>query len=65
VPDLYDAKGPYSRASGFLVPGLAAWATGTAAYWIGGPHGGGSIPALVVSVVVYLAALRLGGRRAP
>ena len=54
VPDLYDARGPYR---GVLVPGAAAWALGTAAYYLAGPWGG-TLPALVTSVVIYVLLAR-------
>ncbi len=56
--DLYDANGPYAKTGGFLVPGLLAWAAGSAAYALGGYVGGSTFPALVVSVGVYLVASR-------
>jgi purine-cytosine permease-like protein len=63
VPDLYDARGPYGRTRGFSIPGLVAWAAGGAAYVAGGTMGGGTLPALITAVVVYLVALRMGERR--
>lgn len=64
VPDLYDARGPYARTGGFFVPGLLAWAAGSAAYAVGGPLGGGTVPALLTSIAVYLAGVRVWDRRA-
>jgi cytosine permease len=54
VPDLYDASGPYR---GVLVPGLAAWALGALAYYLAAPWGG-TLPALITSVVSYLLLRR-------
>ena len=59
VPDLYDPEGPYARTWGFSIPGLTAWVAGGVAYAIGGPQGGGTLPALITAVVVYLAAVRI------
>lgn len=65
VEDLYDATGPYARTLGFSVPGIVAWAAGSAAFALGGAAGGSTIPALAVSVGVYLIGLRAtGGDRA-
>jgi len=63
VADLYDAGGPYGRTWGFSIPGLIAWVSGSVAYAIGGPFGGGTVPALVTAVTVYLAGLRVMSRR--
>jgi nucleobase:cation symporter-1, NCS1 family len=56
---LYDRAGTFSRHFGFDVAGLAAWACGSAAYYVAGSSGG-TIPALVVAVGVYLATKRMG-----
>jgi purine-cytosine permease-like protein len=56
--ELYDPRGRYAKTGGFLLPGLLAWAAGSAAYVIGGRLGGGTLPALVVSMGVYLVAIR-------
>jgi cytosine permease len=55
VPDLYDTAGPYR---GVLVPGIAAWALGAAAYYLAAPWGG-TLPALAAAVVSYLLLRRL------
>jgi len=55
VPDLYDARGPYR---GVLWPGVGAWAAGSAAYYLA-QSWGGTLPALVVSVVMYRVLTRL------
>jgi cytosine permease len=49
VPDLYDAVGPYR---GVLMPGVVAWALGSAAYYLAGAWGG-TLPSLVTAIVAY------------
>jgi len=49
VPDLYDARGPYR---GVLVPGVAAWALGSLAYYLASSWGG-TLPSLVTAIVAY------------
>jgi cytosine permease len=51
VENLYDERGPFA---GVLVPGVVAWAAGAIAFYAAGSIGG-TVPAMVVSVVVYLA----------
>ncbi len=51
IASLYDEDGPFR---GVLLPGIAAWAAGAIAFSAAGSIGG-TLPALVVSVVVYLA----------
>jgi purine-cytosine permease-like protein len=51
IKSLYDDRGPFR---GVLVPGIAAWAAGAVAFYAAGSIGG-TLPALAVSVVVYLA----------
>jgi hypothetical protein len=53
IAQLYDAHGPFR---GVLIPGLAAWVAGAIAFFAAGSVGG-TIPALVVSVCVYLPML--------
>jgi purine-cytosine permease-like protein len=65
VPDLYDADGPYGRTWGFSVPGVFAWGAGGAAYVLGAHVGGGTVPALITAIAVYLLALRVVSRRSP
>lgn len=65
VPDLYDANGPYGRTWGFSIPGVFAWIAGSAAYTMAGPLGGGTVPALVTAIAVYLVGLRVGSRWPP
>jgi NCS1 family nucleobase:cation symporter-1 len=55
---LYDAAGQYSRHGGFDLAGLVAWGCGGAAYYAAGDIGG-TMPALVVAVGVYLLMNRL------
>jgi nucleobase:cation symporter-1, NCS1 family len=49
IQSLYDERGPYG---GILVGGVVAWAAGAIAYFVPGDIGG-TLPALVVSMVVY------------
>jgi purine-cytosine permease-like protein len=58
VADLYNADGPYGRTRGFSIPGVIAWGAGSVAYTVGDPLGGGTVPALVTAIAVYLAGLR-------
>ena len=50
IAQLYDADGPFR---GVLIPGVAAWAAGAAAFFASASIGG-TLPALIVSVGVYL-----------
>jgi NCS1 family nucleobase:cation symporter-1 len=50
IGDLYDANG---RLAGVSTPGLLAWAAGAAAYFALGSIGG-TMPALAVSIGIYL-----------
>jgi purine-cytosine permease-like protein len=57
IAELYDSAGPFRGVS---IPGVAAWAAGAivffaANYWSGI---GGTVPALLTSVVVYTVAVR-------
>jgi NCS1 nucleoside transporter family len=63
VPDLYDADGPYGRTWGFSIPGVIAWGAGSVVYTFAGPLGGGTVPALVTAITVYLVGLRVVSRR--
>jgi hypothetical protein len=51
IKSLYDERGPFR---GVLISGIAAWAAGAVAFYAAGSIGG-TLPALAVSVVVYLA----------
>ncbi|MBW3565481.1 MAG: cytosine permease [Acidobacteria bacterium] len=53
VDDLYRADGPYGRRFGFSPAALAAWAAGTATYFMAASTGG-TLPAIVVTIAVYL-----------
>jgi len=53
LADLYNTSG---RLAGFAVPGCIAWASGAIAYFMASSIGG-TLPSLVVSIVVY-AVLR-------
>jgi len=55
VAELYDARGPFR---GVLLPGMAAWTAGAAAYFLAG-SAGGTIPAFAVSVLVYWVGSRV------
>jgi NCS1 family nucleobase:cation symporter-1 len=55
---LYDHAGEYGRHRGFGLAGLVAWGCGGAAYYAAGDIGG-TMPALVVAVGVYLLMKRL------
>ena len=51
LAQLYDANGPFRGVS---IPGMTAWLAGAVAYFASESIGG-TIPALAVSVCVYLA----------
>jgi NCS1 family nucleobase:cation symporter-1 len=53
VGDLYEPSGPFRGVS---VAGVVAWAAGAAAFYASGSIGG-TLPALVVSVLIYRALL--------
>ena len=53
VEDLYQAHGPYGRRFGFSPAALLAWAAGTATYFMAASIGG-TLPAIVVTIGVYL-----------
>jgi cytosine permease len=55
VADLYDVAGPYRGA---LLPGMVAWASGALAYYLASPWGG-TVPALVTAIAVYLALAKM------
>jgi cytosine/uracil/thiamine/allantoin permease len=52
--DLYRGDGPYGRRFGFSPAALVAWAAGTATYFMAASIGG-TLPAIVVTIAVYLA----------
>ncbi len=58
VAALYDPAGRYARGWGVDAAGLTAWALGGLAYFAT-PQIGGTLPALVVAIVAYLAVHRL------
>jgi purine-cytosine permease-like protein len=62
IPDLYDAAG---RFRGISTAGMTAWTAGAVAYFAANRWSGlgGTIPALAVSVLFYLAANRRASRR--
>jgi hypothetical protein len=49
IAALYDERGHFA---GFSVAGMSAWTAGAATYFLAGSIGG-TLPAFVVSVVVY------------
>jgi NCS1 family nucleobase:cation symporter-1 len=57
VDSLYDSSGEFGRRGGFDLAGLIAWAAGGAAYYLAAGIGG-TMPALLVTIVVYLALRR-------
>jgi purine-cytosine permease-like protein len=69
VDDLYDARGPYSRRGGFVVPGVAGWVAGAVAYaagagWLGESVPpelavGGTFPSLLAAALTSFLAFRL------
>jgi NCS1 family nucleobase:cation symporter-1 len=59
IAQLYDANGPFR---GVLIPGLGAWAAGAVAFFALESIGG-TLPALIVSVGVYLALRQMVSRR--
>jgi purine-cytosine permease-like protein len=64
VPDLYDARGPYGRRGGWLLPGLVAWALGALTFYLAAPIGG-TLPSLAVSVATYAVLTHMASRRSP
>jgi purine-cytosine permease-like protein len=52
VQDLYDERGPLSRHGGIRIAGIAAWAAGSAAYYLAAPIGS-TLPSLLVAIGVY------------
>jgi cytosine/uracil/thiamine/allantoin permease len=57
VADLYDEQGRYRANGGWSPPGLVAWVGGAAAFYATRSLGG-SMPALVAAVVLYVAVSR-------
>jgi NCS1 family nucleobase:cation symporter-1 len=49
VAALYDERGPFA---GFSTAGIAAWAAGAAAFFAAGSFGG-TVPAVVVAILIY------------
>lgn len=62
--DLYDREGPYSSGLGFSPGAILAWATGTIVYFKAAEVGG-TLPAIVATIAVYLVARRIGKRGRP
>jgi nucleobase:cation symporter-1, NCS1 family len=57
VESLYDPSGEFARHGGFDRAGLIAWAAGGTAYYLAAGIGG-TMPALIVAVAVYLGLRR-------
>ena len=62
VSDLYDANGPFARSAGFSFPGLLAWASGAAVYFLARSIGS-TLPSLAAAITVYWLADRWPRRR--
>ena len=62
VAGLYERGGPCDRHGGFATAGLAAWASGTITYALAAPIGG-TLPALVVAIAVYVLLSALSAPR--
>ena len=60
VLDLYDSSGPFAKTGGFLLPGLTAWASGAAVYFLARPIGS-TLPSLATAIAVYLIVERGSG----
>ncbi len=58
VADLYDPKGPFARTGAFSLPGLLAWAAGSAVYYSARSIGA-TLPSLAAAVAVYWASDRV------
>ena len=57
--ELYDRGGRFARLGGFDPAGVAAWAAGSATYYLAAGSIGGTLPSLVVAVVVWWTLSRL------
>jgi NCS1 family nucleobase:cation symporter-1 len=57
IADLYDPDGPHGRGAGVHWPAAVAWVAGVVAYH-SGTGLGSTLPALLVTAVVYAAATR-------
>lgn len=57
VEDLYEVSGPYGRNGGWSIAGLIAWSGGAIVYQVASGVGG-TLPALVTSVVLYVVLAR-------
>ena len=65
VPDLYDARGPYTARRGWSIAGTAAWAIGALVFYLAQSIGS-ALPSLLASIVVYVAiAPTLNAARSP
>jgi purine-cytosine permease-like protein len=58
VSALYDPRGEHARHFGFSPAGMLAWAAGAAAYYAIGASGG-TLPALALALLVYVASVRV------
>jgi nucleobase:cation symporter-1, NCS1 family len=55
--ELYRSDGPYARFRGFSPPALLAWASGTAVYF-SATSIGGTLPSIIVTILVYVLLRR-------
>ena len=62
VDSLYDSSGEFARHGGIDRAGLIAWAAGGATYYLASGIGG-TIPALLATIAVYLGLKRMAGFR--
>jgi len=62
VAGLYERGGPHDRHGGFVIAGLAAWAAGSLTYARAAAVGG-TLPALVVAIAVYVLLSALSAPR--
>jgi purine-cytosine permease-like protein len=62
VPDLYNARGPLAARHGWSVPGTIAWILGALVFYLAQGFGG-SLPSLIVSIVVYVALANRAARK--
>jgi purine-cytosine permease-like protein len=62
VASLYTRGGPHDRHGGLSIAGLTAWGGGSAAYVLASPIGG-TVPALAVSIALYVVLSANAGPR--
>ena len=54
VPELYDPRGRFARWGGFSVPGMLAWAAGSAVFFLTKSIGS-TLPALLTAIAIASA----------